>query len=205
MKSAPLVTARALNALLAAHAFTRRLGARVTSVGPGECGLHVPYHPEHDRPGGIVSGQLYMHAADVAFWFAVKTLLGLDDASVTSSLGTAFLGSARAEGFTCSARVLKLGGRLVYGVAECRAGPRVLTHHTLTYARPPATFSAAAAPELTRRRAGGRAPSAPPRRRRAGTRAGRERSRRRRGAGPPPAAPGSAARPRPDRRRRRGT
>jgi len=132
------VTVAELNALLAAHDFTRRLDAEVTAVGDGECTLDVPYRPEHDRPGGIVSGQLYMHAADVAFWFAIKTRLGLEDASVTSALNTAFLGSARRERFRCHARVLRLGGRLIYGVAECSSGTRPLTHHTLTYARPSA-------------------------------------------------------------------
>jgi acyl-coenzyme A thioesterase PaaI-like protein len=132
------VTAVELNGLLAAHEFTRRLGATVVEVGDGACTLEVPYQPAHDRPGGIVSGQLYMHAADVAFWFAIKTRLGLDDGSVTSALNTAFLGSARQEGFRCQARVLRLGGRLIYGVAECSAGQRPLTHHTLTYARPAA-------------------------------------------------------------------
>ena len=130
------VTVAQLDALLGAHEFTRRLRAAVRAVGDGECTLEIPYHPEHDRPGGIVSGQLYMHAADVAFWFAIKTRLGLDDGSVTSALNTAFLGSARQEGFTCRARVLRLGGRLVYGTAECSSGSRPLTHHTLTYARP---------------------------------------------------------------------
>jgi len=197
------VTARQLDALLAAHEFTRRLGARVEALGPGACTLLIPYRSEHDRPGGIVSGQLYMHAADVAFWFATKTLLGLDDASVTSSLSTAFLGSARAEAFTCRARILKLGGRLVYGVAECRAGDRALTHHTLTYARPAAPRPGDGG--LTRRRSPGRAPSAPPRRRRAGRPAPRGRSRPRRGAVPRRGAPGSAGAPRPGRRRRRGT
>jgi len=90
-----LVTLAELNDLLAAHAFTRRLGAEVVSVGDGACTLAVPHHPEHLRPGGIVSGPIYMHAADVAFWLAVKTRLGLDDPSVTSSLNTAFLGTAR--------------------------------------------------------------------------------------------------------------
>jgi len=131
-----LVTLAELNDLLAAHAFTRRLGAEVVSVGDGACTLAVPHHPEHLRPGGIVSGPIYMHAADVAFWLAVKTRLGLDDPSVTSSLNTAFLGSARQEGFSCAAQVLRVGGRLIYGVAECAAGSRLLTHHTLTYARP---------------------------------------------------------------------
>jgi acyl-coenzyme A thioesterase PaaI-like protein len=97
----------------------------------------VPYRPEHDRPGGIVSGQVYMHAADVAFWLAIKTRLGAGDASVTSSMTTAFMGSARREGLRCRARVLKLGRRLVYGCAECLAGGRPVTHHTLTYARMP--------------------------------------------------------------------
>jgi len=124
-----------LNALLDAHEFTRRHGLRVVAVGDGECEIEVPYRPENDRPGGVISGQVYMHAADVAFWLAIKTRLGLDDASVTSSMTTAFLGSARGEPLRCRARVLKLGRRLVYGSAECFAGARPMTHHTVTYAR----------------------------------------------------------------------
>jgi uncharacterized protein (TIGR00369 family) len=137
------VTIADLATLLAAHDFTRVLGARVTGIAEGEATLEVPYRPENDRPGGIVSGQVYMHAADVAFWLAIKTRLGIDDPSVTSSMSTAFLGSARREPITCVARVLRLGGRLIYGVAECSAGSRLLTHHTLTYARPGAGPAAA--------------------------------------------------------------
>jgi acyl-coenzyme A thioesterase PaaI-like protein len=105
----------------------------VVAVGDGVCKLLVPYLPENDRPGGIVSGQVYMHAADVAFWFAVKTRLGMADEYVTSSMTTAFLGSARGQEFTCHARLIKSGRRLIYGEAECSADERVLTHHTLTY------------------------------------------------------------------------
>lgn len=132
-----------MNDLLGAHEFTRRPGFQVVSVGDGECELEVPFGPEYERPGGIPSGQLYVHAADVAFWLATKTRLGLEDGSVTSSLNTAFLGSARREPFACRARVLKVGARLVYGEAECAAGGRLLTHHTLTYARPATSFAAA--------------------------------------------------------------
>src|SRR5574341_428085 len=108
------VTIADLATLLAAHDFTRVLGARVTGIAEGEATLEVPYRPENDRPGGIVSGQVYMHAADVAFWLAIKTRLGIDDGSVTSSMSTAFLGSARREPITCVARVIRLGGRLIY-------------------------------------------------------------------------------------------
>jgi acyl-coenzyme A thioesterase PaaI-like protein len=129
------VSSSELNQLLDRHDFTRRMGLRVVSLGDGECELAVPYLPELDRPGGIVSGQVFMHAADVAFWLAIKTRLGLDDASVTSSMTTAFLGSASREALRCHAWVLKLGRRLIYGCAECMADDRPVTHHTLTYAR----------------------------------------------------------------------
>jgi acyl-coenzyme A thioesterase PaaI-like protein len=122
-----------LNHLLESQEFTRRYRFRVVGAGDGTCELLVPYLPEHDRPGGIVSGQVYMHAADVAFWLAVKTRLGVSEEYVTSSMTTAFLGSARGHDFTCHARVIKTGRRLIYGDAECRNGEKVLTHHTLTY------------------------------------------------------------------------
>jgi len=49
---------------------------------------------------------------------------------------SAFLGAARREPFRCTARIVKLGRRLVYGVAESVGGDgRLLAHHTLTYAR----------------------------------------------------------------------
>lgn len=51
--------------------------------------------------------------------------------------GPVFMGAARREDFFCTARILKLGRRLVYGVAECvTSDGRLLTHHTVTYVRP---------------------------------------------------------------------
>jgi acyl-coenzyme A thioesterase PaaI-like protein len=46
------------------------------------------------------------------------------------------LSSARQEDILCHARILKLGRRLIYGLAECtnRDG-KLLTHHTITYIR----------------------------------------------------------------------
>lgn len=127
------MTVSDLNQLLNSLEFTRRFGFRVIAAGDGTCEMLVPYLPEHDRPGGIVSGQVYMHAADVTFWLAVKTRLGQAEEYVTSNMTTAFLGSARAHDFMCHARVIKTGRRLIYGEAECRVGDKTLTHHTLTY------------------------------------------------------------------------
>jgi uncharacterized protein (TIGR00369 family) len=131
-----LVEAPDLQALLGRFMFSRRLGLKVVELGDGTCTVRVPFRQAFERPGGIVSGDIYMTTADIAFWFAIKTFAGLDDSSVTSHLNTTFLSAARQEPFLCRATVLRRGRRILYGVAECTAGERLLTHHTLTYMRP---------------------------------------------------------------------
>lgn len=112
-------------------------GFELQSFGDGECALAVPFQKVFERPGGIVAGQVFMAAADIAMWIAILTKLGAADGSVTAEMKTNFLSGAREEDFVCRAKVLKLGRRLVYGVAECtnQAG-KLLTHHTVTYIRP---------------------------------------------------------------------
>ena len=118
-------------------AFTKQYEFVVKAAGEGSCTLAVPHLPHLERPGGIASGQVYTTAADVAMWLAIKTLRGLDDTSVTTHMQTEFLKSARREPFTCTARVLKLGKRKSFGVAECvTASGELLTYHTLTYVIP---------------------------------------------------------------------
>lgn len=131
-----LVQAPELEALLRIHTFSRRLGLKVIALDDGTCTVRVPFRRAFERPGGIVSGDVYMTAADIAFWLAIKTFAGFDDPSVTSQLNTTFLAAARREPFLCRATVLRRGRRVIYGVAECTAGDRLLTHHTLSYMRP---------------------------------------------------------------------
>ena len=121
---------------LARAAFNAYYRFRLGKIGAGECTIDVPFRDEFERPGGAVSGPVFMAAADVAIWFAVATRRGGDETWVTVDLNTAFLRAARRESFTCTARVLKIGRRLVYAVAECvRGDGTLLTHHTGTYAR----------------------------------------------------------------------
>src|SRR5213594_1524092 len=107
-----------LQQILTDVAFTRNFGFRLHSIGYGECVLTVPFQQAFERPGGVVSGQVFMAAADVAMWLAIMTRLGARHGSVTAGMTSAFLGAARREPFRCTARVVKLGRRLVYGVAE---------------------------------------------------------------------------------------
>jgi uncharacterized protein (TIGR00369 family) len=131
-------TARELDQLLTDVPFTRQLGLKVRDVSAGQCTLEVPFQEVFERPGAVVSGQVFMAAADVAMWLAIKTSVGLSDTSVTSQMTTSFLAPARKAGFLCTARILKLGRRLIYGVVECVDDAGVpLTHHTITYMRNP--------------------------------------------------------------------
>ncbi len=96
MTDQPLVTVEQLQELLSHEAaFAKAFSFVVTAVTPGSCTIEVPHLPQFDRPGGIVSGVVYMTAADVAMWLAIKTLRGLGDPSVTSHMQTQFLRSAR--------------------------------------------------------------------------------------------------------------
>ena len=125
-----------LEHLLTEVAFTRNLGFTLNGIGDGRCSIDVPFQEAFERPGGIVSGQVFMAAADVAMWLAIKTKLGLADSSVTAEMKTNFLGAAKKEGFRCTAKVLKVGRRLIYGMVECvDSTGRLLAHATVTYIR----------------------------------------------------------------------
>jgi uncharacterized protein (TIGR00369 family) len=131
------ISAGQLEEVLARAAFARVYDFRLHSFGDGECVIEVPFNPDLERPGGIVAGTAYMTAADVVFWLAIVTRLGLEaETSVTVNMSTAFLSSARRESFRAKGRVLREGRNLIYGTAECvTAEGKLLTHHTLTYTR----------------------------------------------------------------------
>ena len=123
--------------LLDRSRFLRPYGFRVVIVDKGKCTLELPHKPALERPGGIINGPALMAAADCAMWLAIKARIGIDEDALTSQLDTAFLAPAKGEHVYCTARILKLGRRRIYGVAECH-GKRggLFSHHTMTYVRP---------------------------------------------------------------------
>jgi uncharacterized protein (TIGR00369 family) len=125
-----------LQALLDRSRFVRGYGFRVVSVSPAATTIELPFQRALERPGGIVNGPALMAAADCAMWVAIKAVLGMERDALTSELNTAFLAPAVNEPVRCTARILKLGKRSIYGVAEChsRAG-KLFAHHTVTYVR----------------------------------------------------------------------
>jgi uncharacterized protein (TIGR00369 family) len=146
-----------LQRLLSEYPFTSIYGFRLHAIAEGQCTLDVPFQAAFERPGGLVSGPVFMAAADVAMWLALLTRLGPADGSVTVEMKTNFLSAARQEDFRCTAKILKLGKRLVYGVAECVSTEgNLLTHHTLTYFRPDSAQQPAASQSAGKPRNPGR-------------------------------------------------
>jgi uncharacterized protein (TIGR00369 family) len=136
--SAGKATRRQLQALLARARFLSGYGMRLVSVNDESCTLALPFRRAFERPGGTVNGPVFMAAADCAMWLAIKRHIGIEHDAVTSELNTAFLNAARRETVYCTARVLKMGKRMIFGTAECHdGGRRLFTHHTATYARLP--------------------------------------------------------------------
>ena len=126
----------ALQKLLGRSRFVSGYGLKLVSVSDTECTIAMPFRKAFERPGGTVNGPAFMAAADCAMWLAIKRHIGIANDAVTSELNTAFLNAARRETVYCTARVLKLGKRIIYGVAEChdRRG-KIFTHHSVTYVR----------------------------------------------------------------------
>jgi len=125
-----------LQQLLDRSRFVRTYGFRVVSVTKEKCVLELPHRPILERPGGIINGPALMAAADCAMWLAIKAHIGVDGDALTSELNTAFLAPAKGGHVYCTARILKMGRRRIYGVAEChgRKGD-LFSHHTVTYVR----------------------------------------------------------------------
>jgi acyl-coenzyme A thioesterase PaaI-like protein len=125
-----------LQQLLDRARFLRPYGFRVVRANVSGCTLELPHKPALERPGGIINGPALMAAADCAMWLAIKARIGVDNDALTSELTTAFLAPAKGEHVYCTARILKMGRRRIYGVAEChgRKG-NLFSHHTLTYVR----------------------------------------------------------------------
>ena len=129
-------TKAALQRVLNGSKFIRHYGFQVARLGRDSCTLELPHNPRLERPGGIVNGPALMAAADCAMWMAIKAKLGMEYDALTSELNTAFLAPAKGEHVYCTARILMMGRRRIYGVAECHGKKGGLfTHHTLTYVR----------------------------------------------------------------------
>jgi uncharacterized protein (TIGR00369 family) len=96
-------------------------GIEVLQAEGGTALCRLPERPDLLRPGGSIAGPALMGLADVAMWAA---LLGVNegrDESLTSQLAISFLRRPRPGPVLAEARIVKQGGRLIYGEVWLRA------------------------------------------------------------------------------------
>jgi len=129
-------TREELERTLATAPFADIFGYVLVSIDDDSCTLRIPFRPVLERPGGIIAGPVYMIAADVSMWLAIKAQYG-DESSLTSSMVTHFVSRGRRSDVLCRARIVLAGRQLIFGVAECSSseGGALLSHHTVTYMR----------------------------------------------------------------------
>ena len=70
------------------------------------------------RPGGYIPGPTLFGLADLAFWFAVFTVVGLEPMAVTSDLSIAFLRPAVGGDALARAEILKAGRSRIYAEVD---------------------------------------------------------------------------------------
>jgi uncharacterized protein (TIGR00369 family) len=130
------MTAVELDDFVSAAFFNQRL-YRVEQVTDRGVVMRIPIGPEHERPGGSVSGPTMMGLADAAAWLATLSRIGPVALAVTSNLTISFLRKPSLNhDLFAEADLLKLGKRL--SVAEVRviSNDDLVAHATVTYSIP---------------------------------------------------------------------
>jgi uncharacterized protein (TIGR00369 family) len=134
---APVMTVDELNEFLAGAFPSSPRVHRVVEVTEAGAVLQLPIGPEHERPGGTVSGPTMMGLADSAAWLATLSRIGPEALAVTSSLTINFLRKPSLDrDLVATVEVLKLGRRLSVSDVRITSGDDLVAQASVTYALP---------------------------------------------------------------------
>jgi uncharacterized protein (TIGR00369 family) len=116
----------------------------IEHLAPGEIRIRLPFHHDHLRPGGTLSGPTLMGLSDRATYLLVLSMIGPVALAVTTSLNINFLSKPAARDLLADARLLKLGKRLAVAEVTMRSDgdDTIVAHATVTYSIPPREPSA---------------------------------------------------------------
>lgn len=96
------------------------LGIRIESLAKEGCRARLPLNDRLNRPGGVVSGQALMAAADSVLVVTFARALGRLPILATVSQTTNFMRAAIGKDVIIEARALKLGRGTLFGEAMLR-------------------------------------------------------------------------------------
>ena len=102
--------------------------------------LRLKVSPRHLRPGNTISGPSMFGLADVAFYFAQMSRIGLQALAVTTNVSIDFLRKPAPDAdLLGEARILKIGKHLAAGDVLIRSDgqPQIVARAGLTFSIPP--------------------------------------------------------------------
>ncbi len=102
--------------------------------------LRLKVSPRHLRPGNTISGPSMFGLADVAFYFALMSRIGLQALAVTTNVSIDFLRKPAPDAdLLGEARILKIGKHLAAGDVLIRSDgqPQIVSRAGLTFSIPP--------------------------------------------------------------------
>jgi uncharacterized protein (TIGR00369 family) len=110
----------------------------VEKLEPGLARVRLPVRGWMVRPGNVISGPALFTAADLAMYALVLGHVGPQMMAVTSDFTMHFLNKGKVADVIATAKLLKLGRRLVViDVAlSCGDDPTIVAHTTGSYALP---------------------------------------------------------------------
>lgn len=119
--------------------FCTTMGIKAVAVGHGWGQLRWGYDANYTRPPDFVCGPIMMALADASLYLALFSIVGIEPQALTNELKTNFLRPARGQDLVATAKIIKMGRRVVYGAVEvCEADDleRIIAHATGSYVRP---------------------------------------------------------------------
>src|SRR5262245_10718835 len=115
-----------------------RVDSRIERLDPNHIRVRLPFHVDHLRPGGTLSGPTLMALADRATYLLVLAMIGPVALAVTTNLNINFLSKPEPNDLIADAHLLKLGRWLAVAEVTMRSEGKeaVVAHATVTYSIP---------------------------------------------------------------------
>ena len=92
--------------------FSKLIGMRLVDLQPDEAVISIEMRDDLRQPSGVLHGGVTATLIDTAMAFAVRTRLGIDEATATVDLTIHYLRPHITGTFTCTAKIVRAGKRI---------------------------------------------------------------------------------------------